>query len=182
MIGISLLIIENEKQRNELTRFYYENKNRFYAIAMSKLHKKEQSEDAVQELFLRIADNPDKFFEIPLENRLNYSEVILRNIAIDIFNKMNKIPEEQLCCEDIEDNITLEDSLFDRISRDEILEFVDNLPPTQRNVLILRCFYGFSIDEVSQRLNISLDAANKRLTLARKAVRKFIDERNVDYE
>ena len=181
MIDATFAVIENEDQRNELAEFYSTNKDRLYSIALSKLHNAQEAEDAVQEVFSRIADKPEKFFDIPPENRLAYTDVIVRNIAVDMFNGKNKVHIEQL--EESEDNgISLENSLFDKISRDEILTFVDKLPSLQRDVLALHCFFGLTIDETAQRLNISLAAAKKRLMLARKAIKAFIDERSGRYE
>ena len=48
-------------------------------------------------------------------------------------------------------------------------------------MLYLHCILGLSIDETAQRLNVSLTAANKRLMLARRAVRAFVDERSGDH-
>lgn len=181
MIDVSFAVIENSKQRSELADFYYENKNRFYSIALSKLNNEEEAEDAVQEVFSKIADKPEKFFEIPIGNRLAYISVIVRNTAVDMYNSKIKAPVEHL--EEFEDSmVSLDDKLFDKISRDEILKFIDSLPDSQRSVLMLHCLMGFTIDETAQRLNISLTAANKRLTLARRAIRKFIDERNIIHE
>lgn len=182
MIDAAFAVIESEEQRSELEKFYSKYKNRLYFIALSKLHNSADAEDAVQEVFLRIADKPGKFFDIPEENRLVYADVIVRNIAVDMFNTKNKIPEEQLDDALEPSDINLDDSLFDKISRDEILEFVDKLPALQRNVLRLHCLLGLPIDETAQRLNISLTVANKRLTLARRSIRKFIDERRNDHE
>ena len=183
MIDAILSTMENEEQRNELAEFYTKHKDRLYAIAFSKLHNKTDAEDAVQEVFSRIADKPEKFFEVPPESRQAYADVIVRNIAIDMYNNKNKISVEPLGEQDLEDDTYyLEDSLFDKISRNEILEFVDALPPLQRNVLMLHCLFGLSIDETAERLNISLVAARRRLTLARKAVKMFVDERRKNYE
>lgn len=184
MIDVSFAVIENEEQRNDLADFYCKNKNRFYYIALSKLNNEEEAEDAVQEVFSKIADKPEKFFDIPIGNRLAYISVIVRNTAVDMYNSKIKAPVEYLE-EEFEDSanvVSLDDSLFDKISRDEILKFIDSLPDSQRSVLMLHCFMGFTIDETAQRLNISLTAANKRLTLARRAIRKFIDERNIIHE
>ena len=178
MIDFILSTIENEEQRSELAEFYSTHKSRLYAIAYSKLHSKEDAEDAVQEVFTRIADKPEKFFDIPPENRTAYADVIVRNIAIDMFNRKNKAPVEPLEENIPEEMVSLENGLFGKISRDEILKFVDGLPITQREVLMLHCFFGLSIDDTAQRLNISLAAAKKRLMLARKAIRGFIDERS----
>lgn len=180
MIDAILSVIENEEQRNELADFYSCYKNRLYSMAFSKLHNETEAEDAVQEAFSRIAGKPEKFFDIPLEEkRIAYVDVMVRNIAIDMFNAKNKYVttdfSEQEICE--YDNINLDDKLLENISRNELVEFVDNLPPLQRDVLILTCFVKLSIDETAERLKISKKAANWRLYLARKAIKEFISER-----
>lgn len=182
MIDTTFAVIEDEAQRDELAEFYAKYKNRFYLIANSRLHNREESEDAVQTVFSAIADKPEIFFGVPEEKRLAYTDVMVRNIAVDMFNAKNKIRLNELN-EDIgNDTVSLNNSLFDKIARDEILSFIDSLPTLQRNVLMLHCLFGLSIDQTAQRLNISLDVANKRLTLARKAIKAFIDERSKDHE
>lgn len=177
MIDFILSTITDEEQRNELAEFYSKHKNRLYSIAFSKLHSKEDAEDAVQELFSEIADKPKKFFEVPSDDRLAYTDVMLRNIAVDIFKRKNKVKVDELD-EDIEDTrISLENALIESIEHNEIVEYVNNLPTRRRSVLMLHCFFGLSIDEISQRLNISPDIVSKHLLLARKAIKNFIDER-----
>ena len=64
MITAALAILQTDEQRDILSEFYEENKNRFYMLAYSKLHNSEASKDAVQEAFLRIVRYPDRFFSI----------------------------------------------------------------------------------------------------------------------
>lgn len=180
MLDFTFSIIEDENQRNELADFYINHKNKLYSIAFSKLHNKEDAEDAVQEAFLRISDKPDRFFNIQLEEkRTAYVNVMVRNIAIDIFNSKNKyvmtdIDEEEI---NASSDVSLDDRLLENISRDELVGFVDKLPPLQRNVLILTCFVKLSIDETASKLNISKKAANWRLYIARKAIKEFVSKR-----
>ncbi|MBD5130846.1 MAG: sigma-70 family RNA polymerase sigma factor [Ruminococcaceae bacterium] len=176
MFDTTFAVIENEKQRSELAEFYSEHKSRLYAIALSKLHNKEEAEDAVQEVFSQIADKPEKFFEVPPDYRLAYADIMLKNIAVDMFKRNNKVHVEELS-EDIEDGVSPEDSLFDGIGHSEMIEFINNLPTMRRNVLMLRCFFDIPITEIAQRLKIAPATASKHLTLARKAVRDFIAER-----
>lgn len=178
MIDFILSTIENEEQRSELAIFYEKYKKRLYSIALSKLHNEIDAEDAVQEVFSQIADKPDKFFELPQNKRVAYVDVMVRNISMKMFKAKNKEPIEPLDDDFDVEIVSLDDNLMDKISYDEVMSCVNRLPTMQRNVLIMRCLVGLSIDETSQRLNISVTAANKHLTLARKAVRKFIDERN----
>ena len=178
MIDAILSTIEDEEQRNELSEFYQKYNKRLYSIALSKLHNKIDAEDAVQEVFSQLADKPKKFFELQPNRRLAYVDVMVRNISMKMFNVKNKEPIEPLTDDFETETISLDDHLMNKISHDEVMMFVNQLPLMQRSVLIMRCLIGLSIDETSQQLNISVTAANKHLTLARKAVRKFIDERN----
>lgn len=182
MFEATFAVIEDEEQRSELSDFYSEYKYRLYYIALSKLHNASDAEDAVQEAFSEIADKPEKFFDVPPEKRLTYVDVIVKNIAVDMFNERNRVFSEPLDDGFLSDDIRLDDELFGKVSRDEILNFVDGLPELQRNVLFLHCILGLSIDETAQRLNVSLTVANKRLMLARRAVRAFVDERSGDHE
>ena len=178
MFDMTFATIENEEQRNELAEFYSKHKSRLYFIALSKLHNKEEAEDAVQEVFSEIADKPEKFFEVPPDDRLAYTDVMLRNIAVDMFKKIHKVQVDELN-EDIEDvRVSLENSLFDEIERNEVIEFINHLPTMRRTVLMLHSFLDIPINEIAQRLNIASATASKHLTLARKAIKEFVDERN----
>lgn len=129
MISAALAMLETEGQRNELAAFYIANKNRLYYIALSKLHNSIEAEDAVQEAFSRIAAKPEHFFTIPDKNKIAYADVIVRNISIDMYNSKSKIIADPIEEVQTENNaISLEDSLFDKVSRNEILTFIDNLP------------------------------------------------------
>lgn len=180
MLDFTFSVIEDDNQRNELADFYINHKNKLYSIAFSKLNNKDDAEDAVQEAFSRISDKPDRFFNIQLEEkRTAYVNVMVRNIAIDIFNAKNKYIMTDIDEEEIinSPDISLDDRLLENIARDELVEFVDKLPPLQRNVLILTCFAKLSIDETASKLNISKKAANWRLYLARKAIKEFVSKR-----
>lgn len=177
MIEAILLTLENEQQRSELSEFYEKYNKRLYSIALSKLHNEVDAEDAVQEAFSQIADKPEKFFGIDPNGRIAYADVMVRNISIKMFNAKSNEPTEPLD-DDLEiDTVSLADFVLDKISHDEVMVFVNRLPAMQRSVLIMRCLVGLSIDETSQQLNISVTAANKHLKAARKAIKKFINER-----
>lgn len=178
MIDAILSSIENKEQRSELAVFYEKYKKRLYSIALSKVHNKTDAEDAVQEVFSAIADKPEKFFELPQNRRIAYVDVMVRNISMKMFNAKSKEPIEPLDYDFDTETVSLEDHLLDKISKDEIILCINQLPVKQRSVLILRCLIGYSIDETAEQLNISVMAANRLLTVARRTIRKFIDERN----
>lgn len=180
MISAALAIIENESQCNELSEIYERNIKMFYSIAFSKLHNKQDAEDAIQEAFLRIANKPNKFFSLSKDERIYFASAIVKNVSIDMFNKKNKRP-----IEDISETSVylpapelLENSILEKVSRNELLDFINNLPELQRNVLVLTCLSELSISETAEVLKISKVAVNQRLYLARKSIKTFIGRRS----
>lgn len=179
MISAALAILETEEERNELSEFYEKFKHRFYAIAFERLHNEQDSEDAIQETFIRIADKPGKFFSLSNNERVYLVSAIVRDVSIDMFNKKVKHPIEDISENEIylSDPELLENSLLEKVSYNELLDFINNLPELQRNVLVLTCLTELSISETADTLKISKAAVNQRLYLARKSIKTFIERK-----
>ena len=181
MISAALSVIKDEKQRNELAIFYEKYKNRFYNIALSKTNDPDESEDAVQEAFARIAKKPECFFNIATsEERLRYVDGIVRHIAVDIFNKRTKIKTISLeeMDEDIpSDNISPEEKYITDVSADDIVKFTLTLPENQRQALFMYVHQRLSYSEISKTLSISEELARKRVSIARKAIKNYVEGR-----
>lgn len=105
MIEAALAALENDQQRNELAAFYEQYKNRFFSIAYSKLHSSEEAEDALQEAFLRVVDNPNKFLEMSDKERVRFVDGIVRHVSVDKFNRNQK--NNVLSVDDIGDDCSL---------------------------------------------------------------------------
>ena len=180
MIDAILATIEDEEQRNELAEFYAEHKNRLYAIALSKLHNKTDAEDAVQEVFSRIADKPENFFEIPPHKRGTYADVIVRNISGDMYKKQkqeNTVSVDTLG-QELSEYISVEDIVIGNELYSELVGFIRKLPDARKSALILRIMYKMSTAEIAETLNISETAARKRLSDAGKLIKEFLRSRN----
>lgn len=182
MISGALAILNSEAQRNEMSAVYEKNKSLFLNIAFKNLQNEEEAEDAVQEAFLEIADKPNTFFSLTENKKIKYMSAVVSNVAINMYNKSKKIPTEELSEEIVyqNDENVIENSFFDKISHEEILAFTETLPDAQRTVLILSYSSGLSADEIARTLDISVSTVYNRLYLARKAIKKFIDERSIN--
>lgn len=181
MISTALALLKTDEQRNVLSEFYQKYKNRFYAIAYSKLHGKTAAEDAVQEAFLRIVDKPEKFFKIEHNKRVAYADVIVRNVAIDMFNKNNAHKIEELK-EDVSDEaytLGLEDTVIGSVSKNELLAFILKLPVLQRDILNLKVVCELSNSEIAQKLNVSETVVRQRLSQARKSILDFLESGDI---
>ncbi|MCM1333756.1 MAG: sigma-70 family RNA polymerase sigma factor [Bacteroides sp.] len=179
----ALATIEDEGQRDELAEFYAKNFDRFIYIALSRTNNRHDAEDAVQNAFIDITDKPERFFALPPHKRIAYVNVMIRNNTVDLYRRRNRV----VFFEENENNVdesavSLEDDVLERLSRSELLAFVEGLPLYQQNVLVCNRLLGFSIEETAKHLNISLSAAKKHLYRARKAIREFVREREESNE
>ena len=171
MISTALALLKTDEQRNVLSEFYQKYKNRFYAIAYSKLHGKTAAEDAVQEAFLRIVDKPENFFKIEHNKR----------VAYDMFNKNNAHKIEELT-EDVSDEaytLGLEDTVTGSVSKNELLAFILKLPVLQRDILNLKVVFELSNSEIAQKLNVSETVVRQRLFQARKSILDFLESGDI---
>lgn len=180
MIEAALAILEDNRQRNELAAFYEQYKNRFFGIAYSKLLNPKEAEDVVQEAFLRVVDNPNKFFEMSNQERVRFVDGIVRHVSVDIFNKNKKnstVSIEELDDNIIKDEISPEEKYITDVSVDELIQFALSLPENQRKTLFMYVHQKLSYSEISKILGISEELARKRVSNARKAIKNFA-ERN----
>jgi RNA polymerase sigma-70 factor (ECF subfamily) len=180
MISAALAILETDEQRNELSEIYKSNVNKFYSIAFSKLHNKQDTEDAIQEAFLAIANNPEPFFDIPENKRISYINVIIRNAAYKIWNNKHKVYENEIALDDevVDERISVEETILSNYSCEQLLNFIDTLPETTKAALYLKMHLGLKNDDIAKDLGISYEAAKKRVARAMEQIRKYMEDFN----
>ncbi len=181
MISSVLSILKSDEERNEVAELYETYSDRFYAIAYSKLHNRNDAEDAVIEAFSRIATKPEQFFRIPAHKRVTYVDVIVRNIAIDMFR--HNIRTETISDEELDtyaSDISVEDIAIGEVSEGELKGFIDSMPESKKSALILRIMYDQTTAEIAHALGISETAARKRLSDAGKMIKAFVEKGEQD--
>lgn len=182
MINAALAVLETNEQRNELAKFYKKYKQRLYKIAYSKLKNIHDAEDAVMDAILRIADKPDKFFQLKDKKRCGYVSIIVRNAAIDLYNKTHITEAVELCDDLFEDrhDISLEEQIISNLSKNELVDFIMKLPPLQRDILQLKAYQDFSNSEIAQQLGVTENVVRQRLFQAKKAIKDFLEKGNFE--
>lgn len=139
-----------------------------YRVAYGVLHNKEQAEDAVQDSFEKLLkylpqiDAPDS----PKTQKLVLK--IVRNTAIDQYRRNNKQNEWMFEQEQGEEETnTFVKSVEDR---EFIQQLLNAVSAEYREIIKLRCYYGFSAKETGDILGLSEGNVNKRLERARKLI------------
>ena len=173
MINLYLSVLETDDDKNQFEQLYIKYKDKMYSIAYGILHNIEDSEDAVHQTFLTIANNFKKINSMPLDETEAYIIVILRNNSIDIFNK-NKKTSEHLT--KLDENQAVDIDFFNKIDYHRLIEAILNLPQIYKDVMLMYYLEGFSSKEIAKMFDISINNVCKRLERAKKSLKKELSK------
>ncbi|WP_339869784.1 sigma-70 family RNA polymerase sigma factor [uncultured Algoriphagus sp.] len=146
------------------------------------------AEDLLQDVFVKVVKtlNSDKYNE---EGKFQpWVMRISHNLAIDYFRKAKRYPT--ILMEDgsnIFNSLRFaEENVEDRQVRDENIELVkrliDELPETQKQVLIMRHYLDMSFQEIADQTGVSINTALGRMRYALIHLRKKMKQLNFAYD
>lgn len=145
---------------------------RFYACAYRVCMNQDDAEDAVQNAFLKIWQNPSVWKTGKGAKFTTWFYRVVNNAAIDIVRKRkNNAGSEVL--EYMPDNASSqEQNLQDKQQQQDLEQAIDALPERQKQALNL-CFYdGFSNKEAAEILGVGLKALESLLMRAKAGLKE----------
>jgi len=161
----------------ELVELY---KDKIYHLAYRMLSNRHEAEDIVQETFLRVYRNLDRY-----DDKQKFSTWIYRiatNLCIDRLRKRKptySLDAEMNDQEGIDgysiipsDNVTPETELLLSETQSMIYEAIDSLPVKYRSVMILRYLQDLSLQEISDVLDMPVTTIKTRVHRGREFLRK----------
>jgi RNA polymerase sigma factor (sigma-70 family) len=148
----------------------------------------EIAEDLLQDVFVKVLNtiNSDKYNE---EGKFQpWVMRIAHNLAIDYFRKAKRYPT--ILMEDgsnIFNSLKFsEETIEDRKVRDEGIDLVkrliEELPETQKEVLIMRYYVDMSFQEIADQTGVSINTALGRMRYALIHLRKKMKQLNFAYD
>lgn len=148
----------------------------------------EIAEDLLQDVFVKVVNtiNSDKYNE---EGKFQpWVMRIAHNLAIDYFRKAKRYPT--ILMEDgsnIFNSLKFsEETIEDRKVRDEGIDLVkrliEELPETQKEVLIMRYYVDMSFQEIADQTGVSINTALGRMRYALIHLRKKMKQLNFAYD
>jgi RNA polymerase sigma-70 factor (family 1) len=145
-------------------------KDRMFRLALDIVKNEELAEDVVQEVFIKVWEKRDVLSSI--ENLDAYCIRMAKNLAID------KTRLKHFKNQDISNAIHMHVSDPSPVQMTEwtetlqlIREWIKDLPPNQREVLMLRDFEGLTYQEIAETLEIPINQVKVYLFRARQYLR-----------
>lgn len=146
-------------------------KNKLFRFAKLLMKNRAEAEDIVQDVLLRLWSNREKMDEY--KNIEAFSITITKNLCLDkLKSKASKTTQ-------LKENLIVKDKNPDEEyeSKDinnKINEIINRLPVQQKMIIQLRDIEGYGFEEISEVVNMTLNAIRVNLSRARKKVRDEI--------
>lgn len=181
----------------QLIALYLEGDERAFELLLSRhqqkiytsiyLFVKDQSlaEDIFQEVFIKIIDTLRKGKYNHEGKFLQWAMRIAYNMCVDYFRRNKRRPQVSPTeTFDIFDIIQVSDdnaeqSIIRSQTHDRIRHLVDQLPPEQREVVVLRHYADMSFKEIAKLTRVSINTALGRMRYALINIRKMVEEKEV---
>lgn len=165
-----ILLLEQVRQRDAaaLSRLYDRVAPALFGVIHSVLHNREESEDVLQEVFVRIWKRAGHY-DPALGKAISWMITVARNCAYDRARSLGRKAELRKEKEgDLADSIgeTLRRQWNPQWGEDEALEVesaLEALSPDQREAIELAFFSGMTQQEVSNELEVPLGTVKARI-------------------
>lgn len=157
---------------NDFRKIWIPLADRFYRVAYHLLESRDDAEDAVQELYLKILSIPGKL--VYVRDPAAYGITLLKNICIDRIRRRESRRAEQLEDFMAADASGPERKMTEKDTLARVMKEMERLPEKQAKVLRMRTLEGLQYDEIARRTGLSQVNIRVLISMARKTLKKSI--------
>lgn len=147
-------------------------RDKLFRIALGIIRSREEAEDVVQDVMLKVWDRPDGWKDVGSMEA--YCCVMARNMSLGRLALRGNHTEE---LSGTHEKSGGDESLREQVEKEESLrvlhELIDRLPEHQRTIVRLRDVEGMSYEEISRILQVTEDKVKVTLFRARKEIKEL---------
>lgn len=143
----SIFIKIRKHDETEFSKLYEEYKTLLYGVAFSILKNKEDSEEIVQTVFMKIFNLPQD--KLPTENEASWLYTLTKNESISFLRKRREYLNVEEIYE-IEDECKEINYTIDKMRYNQLIRKLSN---TEKEIVSLKILSGYSFNEIAKFLN-----------------------------
>ena len=157
---------------NLIETYYTNHRDELLAFVSSRLGGSEESEDIVQNVFLRLLTSDKMITPITLP-ALVYT--MTRNLISDYYRRRHAYEEFEHFIKGGSDEVDSMESVFSATELTELMERgLARIPENCREIYRMHIYGGMKVSEISLTLGEGYKSVEHRLGTARKAVRQYL--------
>ena len=143
---------------------------RFYRVAYYLLEDRADALDAVQDLYVKLWKMRDSLDLV--RNPGAYGALLMRNLCIDRIRRLT--PSEEFP-DDLPGKEPPDEALETKETLGILMQAMERLPDSQRNLVKLHLLQGLSYDEIAAKTGLSPLNIRVQVSLARKKLKQYED-------
>lgn len=155
-----------------LEEIYIKYRRLMFKAAYEILGDVQETEDAVQDAFVRLADNLEKISGVDCPQTRNFCVIITRNIC---FNKLRRSAPFEID-EEISSKDDVEETVFSEMGVEALERALEKLGTNYRDILYLTVYEEMSLHQAAEFLGITYENAKSRVKRARKKLAELLKE------
>lgn len=162
-------------------------KSRVYTYILMLVKNHQLAEDIFQDTFIKVIKSLRRGRYQEQGIFLSWVIRIAHNLIIDHFRKekhmriySNDATEVDLFNSKRFSDATIEDQLIHNQITSEVRKLIEELPPEQKEVIMLRHYGGLSFREIAEQTDVSINTALGRMRYALINLRKLIASKNLN--
>jgi RNA polymerase sigma-70 factor (ECF subfamily) len=162
-------------------------KNKLYTYINLTVKNQHLAEDIFQDTFVKVIKSLQEGKYQDNGKLLSWIMRIAHNLIIDHFRREKQINIRSN--DDFEMDIfnspryseaTIEQELVNNQVMTDVRKLIDQLPPDQKEIILLRHYGGLSFKEIADQTNVSINTALGRMRYAILNMRKMIEQYNIN--
>ncbi len=173
-------LIEKSKSGNRKAQeqLYQRLSTPMMGVCFRYMRSKEDAEDVMLEGFYKVFKNLEKF---TYQNDHAFFGWVKRIMVNEALMKLRKNKEIQVLAisEDLDKEIDI--SPISSLQTDDLLKLIRSIPVGYRTIFNLYEVEGYSHQEISEQLGVSVGTSKSQLFKAKKLLREMLDEKNESY-
>lgn len=189
MLILFLDLIDSPDDKDRFTYIYNKYNAYLYHYILMIVKDKHIAEDALQEVFLRIAKNIHKINFSDEVKLKKYLKVIAYNRALTYYQRMSARTKHERPFDDNLDS-KLDDSqestnlenILEKISTERAMAAIKSLDREYRDILILWYVYNKRQREIAELFNTTPEAIRKKIMRAKKKLLKMLSMEDFDID
>jgi RNA polymerase sigma-70 factor (ECF subfamily) len=159
----SLLELVRGRDQDAMAALFDRYGTMVYSIAMRVLKEPSSAEDVMQEVFIRVWENPEVFIS-ERGSLAGWLAVVTRNRAVDALRRRR--PSDSVNDVELPTNTNLASEAERNIMMQKVQHVLETLPADQRLSLELAFFDGLSHSEIAERTGAPLGTVKTRIRSA----------------
>lgn len=168
---------ERKRIEGQIAELYRDYRSRIWYLANKELQNEQDAEDVVQEVFLFLIQNKDQLSRVPESEVHRYLAALVKNLSERRGERNNVAVSSYGIKNTYQMNVgggaTTEQIVIGREMLGSALKCFELLPEGSQEVLRGRLEKGSSSAEMAEKLNISENTLDARVSRARKKLKKL---------